>query len=203
MNGDISRRLFNTIADIIKNQGGAVEAAKGLIWRSLTMAHQHFIEDLDCSTVGYELDLFPDRSVYPLDNFVMKITDYWAAREDLEITFELTKVSPADARSIKITCGQTNIVSGDVLNLICEIAVPDDFELSETQDPTIEKRYHRLLEDYAAACYAGLNTSEGDKLRLSESKKAIVDTAVEKKQAQTHALNRARTGNIKQLYWGN
>lgn len=212
MNGDKSKRIFHNITEIIKNQGQDVEASKGIIWRSITSAHAHFIEDLGVSKVYYEFDLFPDMIRYPLPSWVMKIEGYSARRGDdfsneegPEFNFTLPAISTSDKRFILIDDFNNEIAAGDVLILECEIAVPDDYEIDEEHDPIIDKRYYRLLEDYVIAGYeTGVSKQRGGRtVMLSEIKQQQVDAKVLRKMEQSYSLNRIGTTLFNQVRFGN
>jgi hypothetical protein len=181
MQGNYSNRIFQNIADLLKNQGQDVETSKGLIWRAINLAHSHFVEDLGAGKVKYELDLFPGQTEYPIDSWVMKITNYTVTRPDeLEFDFWLPENTNADKRVIIVDDYDNMIQIGDVLTLLCEIAVPDGYEIDEEHDPLIEKRYHRLLEEYVIAGF------DKDKDR----KQLFIDSKVARKIEQTYSLNR-------------
>ena len=206
--GDISKKMYQVIADKIGNQGYNVESATGLIWRELDNASRHFIDVLGISKVSYELDLVPGKTSYPLDNWIVKIEDYSVRRgnniDNHEIPyfrFRLPKTTNADKRYITITDPDNEIASGDVLILYAEIATPDDFQIDEDNDPRIEKRYHRLLEDYAVAEWlkGEVKQKGGGFIPMKDVKRQQIDAVVLQIAERVYALNRSGTIKINQL----
>lgn len=210
MAGEISQRMFQHIADKIGNQGNNVVAAEGLIWSELTDAHSHFIDTLGVSKVAYELDLVPGKKSYPIDNWIVKIEDFSVRRGDEIDTcntpyfkFQLPQTTNADKRYISISDPSNEIKEGDVLILNCEIAVPDDFEINEETDPRIEKRYHRLLRDWALAEWTKGEVKQkgGGFIPLKDIKRQQIDAEVLQIAERAYALNRAGVFKIDQLHF--